>query len=674
MSEINLSVEETNKLRLSLGLSPLEPTTGEATQHKQMEAKNADRQRLVETIRREKEAVARQRILDGTGLPIASTDKSTEKRSYSSADLSGLRVSHDMDDLLENGEAVLVLKDSTIMENEEEGDELISIVVAEKEQLRRNLDNRTKKPGYSAYDEDEAQGVRRSILYQYDEEEDRIGFVLGSKVESKQEPVKMNTVSLNYDKTKEITDYYTKEELVAFRKPKKPKKNKKRKPLDDDMPEIKQEDTESIDAMDTSFSNSNRTENVESINFVDDDDLQLALARARKQTVRKKLIGAEKAIDTLLSTQNDTVADDGGGLVISDTSEFVNNLDMTPSFLKPTNSVPEVVEELVVTDAPITSDVQMEELKEEEEELKMDEIDEPLVSNGLAATLSLLNQRGLMAKVTEEELKRDEMQKKRRKWLIEQRKVEVANQKRLQQEKEKRRQLGHSNNGRKTMDEEDERLLERQMRDAERIRIRELEERFKNYTPDINLKYFDDSGFELKPKEAFKHLAHRFHGNDSGKNKMGKKLRMRNQELLLKQMGDSETPLGLNAALSDRMKQKGEAFVTLSVGNRAAGLHSNSNKPLPENATRKPHTKKQNAGTTIVEPAMNPTGAQHAASLSAAPVVIESIVGKSDAGSKDAQSDAPKRERISFGLSIGGAKRKAEDTSIDTSSSKKRHQ
>lgn len=52
------------------------------------------------------------------------------------------------------------------------------------------------------------------------------------KAKLKEEQELMGTVSLDYDKTVEIADYYTNEEMLAFRKPKKKKKKSSRKALE----------------------------------------------------------------------------------------------------------------------------------------------------------------------------------------------------------------------------------------------------------------------------------------------------------------------------------------------------------------------------------------------------------------------------------------------------------
>ena len=94
-------------------------------------------------------------------------------------------------------------------------------------------------------------------------------------------------------------------------------------------------------------------------------------------------------------------------------------------------------------------------------------MDEPLAT-GLASTLKLLSQKGLISKMTEEERNRDAIQKERQKWILEQKKNELLGTK-LVSAKEK---------------------------------SKVLEDRFKDYTPDVQIQYTDEFGRNLTPKEV----------------------------------------------------------------------------------------------------------------------------------------------------------------------------
>jgi U4/U6.U5 tri-snRNP-associated protein 1 len=205
--------------------------------------------------------------------------------------------------------------------------------MADKERSKKNTENRQKKKGYKPY-EDDGFGAKKSLLGQYDDEIDgpvKIGFVLsenGTAADSKEDEeakrreeiaksLNATIVNLDYEKMQEVKDYYTQEELVSFAKPKKRKKKGKArtKDLDDeDMWPASVESSMDVDSNNdetgikttktkmTAFSRSNATSNIDDVNFVDDDDLQEALSRARKATLKKQL--KNKPEDILQSTYN----------------------------------------------------------------------------------------------------------------------------------------------------------------------------------------------------------------------------------------------------------------------------------------------------------------------------------------------------------------------------------
>ncbi|CAO3569717.1 unnamed protein product [Mortierella alpina] len=273
---------------------------------------------------------------------------------YDESQLSGLRVGHDMSDFAEGEERILTLKDSTILENEEEGDELINIQLAEKQRLDKNLENKKKKnrPVYSAYDDDEfGSGKKKNLLSQYDEElgieSGHDGFVLGSAKRTQrladgqngsasqqsggglsakeimEQKLKKSAIDLTYNKTQQAQDYYTKDEAeITFKKPKKKKKSRSRK--------AKNWDEENQDGEEMEVDRPEQVD-ISELNFVDDEDLQASLATARRAATKKsiKKLTPEQIAKNLAESKAMEMEEDDvpkGGLVISDVSEFVANL------------------------------------------------------------------------------------------------------------------------------------------------------------------------------------------------------------------------------------------------------------------------------------------------------------------------------------------------------------
>lgn len=367
------------------------------------------------------------------------------------------------------------------------------------------------------------------------------------------------------------------------------------------------------------------------MNFVDDDDLQAALARQRRaktQKVKKvtteeiarkgpyaslfmKLhshsLGLPPVVQERLNEQDadgDGIInvveddDDASGLTFDDTSEFVRAISYNPVVAK--SHVQEVKQEhmdVVAKDEspePLQDytmngeDATIEELeagellmKEEEDEeamlhalegairtaeadaarIKQEEnngVDvgtssEQTFGSGMAATLNILRQQGVLATPSADEKERERVQRHRDLWLAEYR-TRVAHREleRMKARGEKRDQAQR---------EYENRLREQQ-------EARESLDVFKDYKPDVNIVYHDEFGRELTPKEAWKALSHRFHGKSSGKAKTEKRLKKIAEERKKEAMASGDTPLSMNKAFQMRQEKTGQAHFVLSVGSR----------------------------------------------------------------------------------------------------------
>ncbi|NXS74509.1 SNUT1 protein, partial [Pandion haliaetus] len=84
------------------------------------------------------------------------------------------------------------------------------------------------------------------------------------------------------------------------------------------------------------------------------------------------------------------------------------------------------------------------------------------------------------------------------------------------------------------------------------------------YRPDVKIEYVDETGRKLTPKEAFRQLSHRFHGKGSGKMKTERRMKKLDEEALLKKMSSSDTPLGTVALLQEKQKAQKTPYIVLS--------------------------------------------------------------------------------------------------------------
>ncbi|XP_010570857.1 PREDICTED: U4/U6.U5 tri-snRNP-associated protein 1 [Haliaeetus leucocephalus] len=236
-AESSLSVEETNKLRAKLGLKPLETTTVKKEAGTKEDPVAADVinplvQRQREEIREKLAAAKEKRLLNqklgkiktlGEDDPwlddaaawiersrkLQQEKELAEKRAklleemdqefgvstlveeefmrrkrdlYSSRDLQGLTVEHDMGAFREGETLVLTLKDKGVLEESE--DVLVNVTLVAEEQAQENAELRKKKPPYVPYeDEDPAaatQGPKEHVvLPKYAEPPQRPSFRLG---------------------------------------------------------------------------------------------------------------------------------------------------------------------------------------------------------------------------------------------------------------------------------------------------------------------------------------------------------------------------------------------------------------------------------------------------------------------------------------------------------------
>ena len=230
----SISIEETNRIRVAIGLKPLpvpggsnsgpifkaagpqddDEDKGSTLESRQGAAYDnwktlqdeasakATRQVKNEAVKKARDAARRFAKLEGKGLgEVESENEDLDTRTwlarqkkrqrkveqarrlekelaereqantadYTAKDLAGVKVAHEIDAFEEGGgEQILTLKDTTIEENEEEGDELENVDLKERERLTEKLELKKKKPVYDPNDQDD--GEERSILAQYDEE------------------------------------------------------------------------------------------------------------------------------------------------------------------------------------------------------------------------------------------------------------------------------------------------------------------------------------------------------------------------------------------------------------------------------------------------------------------------------------------------------------------------
>ena len=227
------------------------------------------------------------------------------------------------------------------------------------------------------------------------------------------------------------------------------------------------------------------------------------------------------------------------------------------------------------------------ELKELSGEVPVGTANEQTFSTGMAATLNILRSQGVLAQPGSGQQERERVQKQRDLWL--------ASYRHTQAQRELERAKMRGGNKDQATREYENRLREQQ-------EARQNLESFKDYKPDVEIKYYDEFGRELTPKEAWKALSHKFHGKGSGRMKTEKRLKKIAEERKKEAMASGDTPLSMNQAFQLRQEKAGQAHFVLSVGNRGAvpqAAEFLDAQPLSKGKTEKKKEKKnkQKAGT-----------------------------------------------------------------------------
>lgn len=317
---------------------------------------------------------------------------------------------------------------------------------------------------------------------------------------------------------------------------------------------------------------------------LDDEEVQAAMARMRREAGRMrnrtmKAVSAQELArrrEELLQKdvkaedeedeedlRGDTAGDaDGEVRVLDDTTEFIRNIGLAQreqAEAAAKKAAEEAARAASASAAPTPAprikkeedgDVALEELGDEDVEMGEESPDEEekaellrllagdeakpeaeggevegiggtgkeqYVSGGLAATLSILKQQGLIKPLTEEEREKERMYREKTAWQTEQRRLDALRKLERQQ-------------SRKAGGNKDQAQREYENRQREAQAARDAMESFRHYKPHVEIKYNDEFGRVLSPKEAWKALSHKFHGKGSGKTKTEKRIKKIEEE------------------------------------------------------------------------------------------------------------------------------------------------
>jgi U4/U6.U5 tri-snRNP-associated protein 1 len=555
MEQISLSVEETNKLRLSLGLAPLKETEPEksitvqqvtnvtnVTNDINNEEFKSNLNQNIKTLGKGKLSSTLEWI---NKQPKPSRAKKLPKQvpKDEKGDSNIFKLQHSIDELKED--AILTLKDTLIYDEEME---LQDVTLKTKKKTK-------KLTKYEQY-ERELQGKSHEILEKYNQESADFIYLENNKISAKPEPKSENpdkpyeTLKLNL----KIQEDYTEE--LHFKKPRKKK--------------VKQFQYKK-EYQKNEFSN---YKSVENVNFVD-DDYKVQVYKPKKK---------EFLLDVSEGESED-------GIVIDSLSEFVSTINP-----KQEDEIMSVVEDSIgqETMEDDSKSVVKDEIKEEgvvEIEQDINEIikEEPLVSQGMFATLKLLSKKGEIQPKTKQQEQTEKLVKSRLKW-------------------------------------QNTKQVEGNTTDA--LNYEEID-KYKDYNPVVNLVYKDyETGQELSTKDAYKQISRKFHGRYGGAKKKEAKL----QKLLLEKK-TSTFNFDKIEKFNDQITTNG-GYLNIGDGSKKSNQHLNEKLiEIIKNTTETKKTVKQ-----VSLPKDEPTKE---------PIPLNMPLKREASPGKDFDA---KRSKISFGI------------------------
>ncbi|KAG7154951.1 U4/U6.U5 tri-snRNP-associated protein 1-like [Homarus americanus] len=536
------------------------------------------------------------------------TEQKVKKYSYN--DLSGLQVQHEFTRFDTGGPTILTLKDSNVLDGAE--DTLINVNIVDDERAEKNLKRKKKKLDEVEYEAPEVDEwgniVQRTLLTKYDEEIEgekkksfRLGIGGGALAYDEMVPEAVRKIAklrklqnLETPQSQLATEYLTESEMVSFRKVKKTKKKKKKKLTADDLEPIAEESLvhlgtrnarqarlEALQVIDDDISDGGQDQNtlnvgrtqtlrdlleeeeekvkmeiddVEEGNESEQDDVELqeALARSRRAKIAQ---ASQPSTDKILDLMKEKQAkieeepmeedDDDAGLVmtLNTTDEFCRTLGDLPTYGLSGNRADDD-QTMLQLQQPREKEAQ--EPRGAWEEVGIDDTrveisdsmtvpileEEPDASKGVANALKLALKKGYLEKTN----------------------VTKSANAALQH----LRAVHYSIEDKAVDDERGRGRGERYMGPVTEFKDKD------SYKPDVKLEYVDDEGRKLNAKEAFRYLSHKFHGKGSGKNKTEKRMKKWNEELLMKHMSSSDTPLQTLERQREKQKQLGAAYLVLS--------------------------------------------------------------------------------------------------------------
>lgn len=518
--EIALSLEETNKLRASLGLKIIEETDSQdSARHDGNENRESELVRhspskedanfidndKVYMLRRKLEALkskgdfnrsndhesSKEDWLSGIGTkPVTISFNEEEGEDEVTEDLPLMRVSHSVSDLARGKDMILTLKESSVLADDDDDDAL------ENEELIHDR-NEAKSIQLKQMNKDRRRTKRKIQVSSADvEEEEKIDdngemLVIGATTNYVTDR-KSAEASHSVGKLKISFDNYDAEDSnggdfkpVQIKKRKKIGSGGRKKAKSIVLPDqIKKVELEDHD-----------------LNAELEDDLFSELKSAKRSKLRSQDVTPEELASQIAKEKREreqraaSIARSSNNLVVDESTAFLDSLKSSVleedgnKALEDESTIPPVVANEPPTTFP-------------------SEHTTPNFYDGLASTLNFVRERNVLPKL--QSIPSSSAKPSAPDY-----------RKEAQQIRERAESEMAENKSRYTTRDQEE--VERYQDDQVARHINKLQsQRLQNYNPEISLVYKDDKGNQLTTREAYKKLSQKFHGTKSNQKKQAK--------------------------------------------------------------------------------------------------------------------------------------------------------
>ncbi|KAK4359948.1 hypothetical protein RND71_022177 [Anisodus tanguticus] len=571
-----------------------------------------------------------------------------ENARLAAKELGGMKVLHGLDKVVGGGAVVLTLKDQSILAGDDinqEVDVLENVEIGE--QKRRDDAYKAAKKKTGIYDDkfNDEPGSERKILPKYDDPAEEEGVTLdatgGFSVDAEkkleelrkriQGPSSKNLADLN-SSGKLLSDYYTQEEMVQFKKPKKKKSLRKKEKMDLDALEAEAKSTglgvgdlgsrndktrqvlkeekeraeaetrsnayqaakskaeEASKALRPEKTNNNQREEDDTVFDDDDEELRKSLERARKLALRKQEGLAktfpESIASLAASRANDSTVDNPSSVsgesqenkvVFTEMEEFVWGLQLDEVW---SNGIWGIIETKFRNALQLYLQIYRHKILKLIAAFKAD-ISYitcfEFVEEQKPGSEDVFMEEDVLPKPSDEEMKNEDggwtevNETKEEEPSVKEEEMEVAPDEMIREVP-----VGKGLSGvlkllqeRGTLKED----IDWGGRNMDKKKSKLVGIRSEDGKKEIHIERTDEYGRILTPKEAFRLLSHKFHGKGPGKMKQEKRMRQYQEELKIKQMKNSDTPSQSVERMKEAHIQSKSPYLVLS-GNVKPGQTS----------------------------------------------------------------------------------------------------